>query len=262
MIRTVSNLTPETTQRLVEIVDASITSEARAGSPRSEWFGAAGGEPADEPRRFPEEATFLRENGRKSWWRVALPGTRTKAFVKVYRPRPMPWGLKELLRRAPGFELWDATGRVEAAGIRTPRRLAAGARRERGALAWTFFACEDASDARSLSPLVSDARSWDAARRARFARALGLAFGRLRARRFVQPDLQPANFLVRGDPHGSFELLPVDLRRAVVGGPLAAWLDRKTVPQLRRRVLEGWDADDIAGFFAAFREASARREER
>jgi hypothetical protein len=203
----------------------------------------------EEPQSSPEAAAF-RATGRKEIWRVSLGGS--PLFLKIYRARPFPGSLKDWLRATPGMQLWKIAARVEAAGIETPGRAAAGEKWAGLRPVYSFFACEDVRDAAPLAALVAEAAGWEASRRERFAAALGERFGRLAATGFVQPDLKPTNFLVRGDPAGEFRLLPIDLRQVAMGGIVGKWRDRKTGRQLRERVLAGWPEAAVAAFFGAY----------
>lgn len=203
----------------------------------------------EEPQSSPEAAAF-RATGRKAIWRVAL-GERA-LFLKIYRARPFPGSMKDWLRATPGMQLWKITARVEAAGIETPKRAAAGEKWAGLRPVYSFFACEDVRDAVPLAALVEESKRWEDGRRERFAAALGERFRTLAATGFVQPDLKPTNFLVRGDPAGAFSLLPIDLRQVAMGGIVARWRDRKTERQLRERVVAGWPDASVAAFFGAY----------
>src|SRR5688500_11446883 len=163
-----STLSPESTRRLVEIIDG--------------------------PSRFPDVAKPFRATGRKQIWWVTIDGR--ELFVKLWLPRMGIRGLKEMLRVSPGIDVWETARRVAAAGVEIPASVAAGEKRKAARrLAWSFYACERLTDA-PLADAVKAALDWPAPKQQAFARALGVAFQRLLAKGFHQPDFKPTNFLV------------------------------------------------------------------
>jgi hypothetical protein len=226
-LRLETRLSPAATKQLLEIVEA--------------------------PEQFPDLARPFRGIARKRIWTVALEGR--SIFLKVWRPAPVA-GLKAVFRRrmSAGMQTWNIAAAVHASGIPTPTPLAAGERRglTRRPM-WSFFACEWLPDP-PLGPLVRAAREWpDEERRNAFVRRLGAAFRTLTERGFVQTDLKPSNFLVRGDPEARFTLLPIDLRSCLLVTPAEARARARTEEKLERRVLKGFPETSVHEFFATYR---------
>lgn len=196
-----------------------------------------------EPSRFPDVAKPFRATGRKQIWSVTLEGQ--ELFVKLWLPRKGLRGLKEMLRKSPGLDVWETASAIVAAGVDTPKPIAAGEKRKGPRLlTWSFYACERITDAVPLAEPAQAALAWPAPKQQAFARALGVAFSRLLGKGFHQPDFKPTNFLVRGNLDGALvgelALIAIDLRRCKIVDPKKARTDAKTLEQIRTRVLAGW----------------------
>lgn len=208
-----------------------------------------------EPSSFPEDAKPFRATGRKQIWWVTVEGR--ELFVKLWLPREGLGALKEVLRESAGLDVWRTAREVTAAGVDTPRPIAAGEKRKVARLLdWSFYACERVTDAVPLAGPAAEAPAWPAPKAQSFARALGVAFARLLGTGFHQPDFKPTNFLVRGRLDGALvgelSLVAIDLRRCRIVEPKRAMSDPKTLAQLRTRVLAGWPDPLRKSFEEAF----------
>jgi hypothetical protein len=169
------------------------------------------------------------------------------------RPRQPVGGLEQAFKVSSGLQTWAVALAAEQAGVPTPAPVAAGEKRGLGRrLIWSFYACEWVAAPRLLE-VLRDVREWpERERQEAFARRLGTAFRALASRGFIQPDLKPPNFLVRGDVAGAFSLVAIDLRACRITTPAEALAWPKTPRKLRTRVLTGLPESAVEAFFEAY----------